>query len=95
MIATTQTTNTEQVSEHFEIIREVIADTTNTDPAEIWPEAFVLEDLNITEEALQTILRRINKMFGISLAIDEILNEFDTLTVQNILNYVEEEIELG
>lgn len=85
----------DQVSEHFEMIREIIADTTNTDPAEIWPEAFILEDLNITEDAVGTIVRRINKAFSISLSLEEILAEFETLTVQNILNYVEEEIELG
>lgn len=85
----------DQVSEHFEMIREIIADTTNTDPAEIWPEAFILEDLNITEDAVGTIVRRINKAFSISLSLEEIIDEFETLTVQNILNYVEEEIELG
>lgn len=94
-MATTQSTSSDALSEHFETIREIIADTTNTDPAEIWPEAFILEDLNITEEAVRTIVRRINKTFVISLALEEILNEFETLTVQNILNYVEEEIELG
>lgn len=95
MIIKTQSDNTDQISEHFEMIREIIADTTNTDPAEIWPEAFILEDLNITEDAVKTIVRRINKAFGIGLAIVEILREFETLTVQNLLNYVEEEIELG
>lgn len=95
MIIKTQSASFDQVSEHFEMIREIIADTTNTDPAEIWPEAFILEDLNITEDAVKTIVRRINKAFSISLAIVEILSEFETLTVQNLLNYVEEEIELG
>ncbi len=95
MNAPTPTAYSDHVSEHFETIREIIADTTNTDPAEIWPEAFILEDLNITEDAIKTIVRRINKAFTITLALEEIIDEFDTLTVQNILNYVEEEIELG
>lgn len=95
MMAQAAPTSSERVSEHFEMIREIIADTTNTDPAEIWPEAFILEDLNITEDAVQTIVRRINKTFTISLSVKEILDEFETLTVQNLLNYVEEEIELG
>jgi len=95
MNAPSPTAYSDHVSEHFEMIREIIADTTNTDPAEIWPEAFILEDLNITEDAIKTIVRRINKAFTITLALAEIIDEFDTLTVQNILNYVEEEIELG
>lgn len=95
MMAQPAPTTSDRLSEHFETIREIIADTTNTDPAEIWPEAFILEDLNITEEAVQTIVRRINKTFSINLSIKEILEEFETLTVQNLFNYVEEEIELG
>lgn len=95
MSPTVTSTSADRVSEHFEMIREIIADTTNTDPAEIWPEAFILEDLNITEDAVQTIIRRINKTFAINLSLEEILDEFETLTVQNLLHYVEEEIELG
>lgn len=95
MMAQPTPISSDHVSEHFEMIREIIADTTNTDPAEIWPEALILEDLNITEDAVETIIRRINKTFMIDLSIKEILEEFETLTVQNLLHYVEEEIELG
>jgi acyl carrier protein len=95
MTETSYSSSSDQVSEHFEQIREIIADTTNTDPAEIWPEAYLLEDLNITEDAIKAIVRRINKTFTIVLNLQEIIEEFETVTVQNLLNYVEEEIELG
>lgn len=85
----------DNASENFEMIREIIAEITNTDPAEIWPEANLFEDLNISEDTFATILRRLNKTFSIRLPSEELFEEFERLNIQHLLNYVEEEIELG
>lgn len=83
------------VNDHFELLREIIAELTNTDPGEIWPEAQLLEDLNITDESLPAIVHRLNKEFRIKLRITDLIQELDSLNVQRLLNYIEEEIDLG
>lgn len=73
----------------------IIAEVTNTDPSEMWPDAQLMEDLNITEDALVVIVRRINQEFGISLRPSEILAEFEAITILELTDYVDEEINLG
>lgn len=73
----------------------IIAEVTNTDPSEMWPDAQLMEDLNITEDALVVIVRRINQEFGISLRPSEILAEFEAITIMELTDYVDEEINLG
>jgi acyl carrier protein len=82
-------------SENFESIREIISEVTSTDPGEIWPEALLLEDLNIMEDRFILIVRKCEKSFGIKLPLDELRNDYESMTVHQLLNYVEEEIELG
>lgn len=73
----------------------IVADVTNTDPSELWSEALLIEDLNITEDAIRIIVRQLNKEFDISLSLTDILEEAETLTLLDLATYASEEVELG
>lgn len=73
----------------------IIAEVTNTDPSEMWPDAQLLEDLNITEDAFRVIVRRLNQEFEINLNNTDMMSEFDAITIKDLTDYVDEEINLG
>lgn len=85
-------------SEQDEIIHRiiaVIAEVTNTDPSEMWQEAMLMEDLNMVEDSIKIVLKRLNQEFEIELNIPDIMSEAEDVTIQDLASYVDEEINLG
>jgi acyl carrier protein len=81
-------------SEIFEQLRDIIAEETGNDPASITPDSDLIEDLGmVIEHDLPPVIKRINKEFAV--ALNPKLLVVTAETVNDLLTYIIEEIELG
>lgn len=77
------------------VVAVLIGEVTNTDPSEIAEDSLLMEDLNMTEDSLRMVARRMNFEFDIQLNIPELIEEFETMNVTELTRYAHEEIAFG
>ncbi len=81
-------------SEIFEQLRNIIAEETGNDPASITPDSDLIEDLGmVIEHDLPPVVKRINIEFDVALNAKVLVLTAET--VNDLLTYIIEEIELG
>lgn len=83
------------IDELVHYVVAIIAEVTNTDPSEMWEDAQLMEDLNMTEDSLRVVARRLNQEFSINLDIPDLIDAFESMTVVGLTRYVHEEIAFG
>ncbi len=83
------------IDELVHYVVAIVAEVTNTDPSEMWEDALLMEDLNMTEDSLRVVARRLNQEFDIHLNIADLLEEFESMSVTELTRYVHEEIAFG
>lgn len=83
------------IAELVHYVMAIIAEVTNTDPSEMWEDAQLMEDLNMTEDSLRVVARRLNQEFDINLNMADLIDDFETMTVTELTRYVHEEIAFG
>lgn len=84
-----------EIGELVHYVVAIIAEVTNTDPSEMWEGSLLMEDLNMTEDSLRVVARRLNQEFEIHLNVADLLEEFEAMTVIELTRYVHEEIAFG
>ncbi len=84
---------TERYEEVLTIVQNIIADLTGNELEDVDPTSDLENDLNINELDFKRIVNTLNLDFNISLTIDEVLEEAETVEELSIL--VQEESELG
>lgn len=77
------------VSETFLRVQKMLSEITGNEIADIFPDSFIHEDLNMTPMELAQFLAQIESTFGIKLLRDD-LEEFET--IQDLVDEIDERL---
>lgn len=81
------------LQETLRAVQNILADLTGNDLDEVYPDAQLEEELNISLTEFMQIVRKINQQFGIALNAKELHEEVET--VLELATAVHDELELG
>lgn len=82
----------EELAHIFEELRTAISQTAGNDPAEIYPEADLEDDLGLSTLDLARITNKLNHKLNIEIDVDDVA---DLETVEEWLQLVIDEVRLG